>query len=338
MDLKPDSPKNNRVRPAGLGSHTFVCATLLTSVGTLFVAAHFLLVLMSGWHPVLELSVHCSLHMLIAVVLLLPLSIVLGKRRSAVILGLSGAYLVFLVQPWSLIPVKEAAMDPTYTREIRVLSWNVLAGNHRLEDLASLIKAEDPDVLILIEVRPGLLDDLPEISARYPIALAKPGWQGGGIAAFSRVLGTEFRFEDFGYPDQPAVLATIPAAPAQAEKKLELLAMHTFSPLPILRTEHRDRQLSEFAKWSTSRQGPICLVGDLNVTPWARSFHQLLNCGFKDSRAGVGNCASWPRALGFLGIPIDHVLFRGQCQVANRRVLDRGPGSDHLPIAFTIRF
>lgn len=311
------------------------CTHFLATFATLLLVVFVLTSLVSPLSALLELAVHFSFHALIGAAILLPLLVILKKRVCTTSAAICGLYLVFVVQPWQLIPMADKE-NAEFANEVKVLSWNVLSANPSISTIEDLVQKVDPDLLVLIELRPGFFEDTQELLEKYPTTVSRPSWKGGGIAVLSRLPGIHLRIEEFGYPGQPAVVATLDGTKSSGQ--VQLVAMHTYSPMPVSRTPHRDEQLASFVKWSSTQALPLCLVGDLNVTPWTPSFQRIVKHGFQDSRLGVGNCASWPTGLGWFGLPIDHALTKGNCQIVDRTVLERGPGSDHLPISFTLRF
>lgn len=249
--------------------------------------------------------------------------------------GVALIYMLIIVQPWQLVRRTNTVAE-TRSDSLRVLSWNLLSVNRSYQQILQLIAETEPDVLIMIEVRPGLLEELPEISEQFPIALAQPSWGGAGIAAFSRVQGTRLRFQDFDFSKQPAIVAEIPGR--HGGSTLQLVGLHTLSPLPTHRAAVRDRQFAALQRWAEKQNGPICVCGDFNTTPWTAPFRSMCEIGFVDSRLGAENGPSWPARLGVLGIPIDHALSKGECTITERRVLNTAPGSDHRPLLFTVHF
>lgn len=291
--------------------------------------------LLAGLHPAFELATHFAMHATLLGILLLPLLMFFQRRWLALFVAVVLAYLLFLTQPWALL-ARSTHVASTESRTLRVLSWNLLSVNRSFAEIRNIVAEADPDLIVFIEVRPGLLDALPDIVRDYPYMLERPSWGGEGIALLSRVEGIELEIVDFEFARQPAIVAQLPSA--QDDQGLQFVAMHTLSPVPLHRAQFRDRQLSALAEWAESTDSPICVCGDLNITPWAGAFRRLIDVGFRDSRLGSGNGASWPSFLGALGIPIDHALAKGQCRISERRVLASGPGSDHLPLAFTLHY
>lgn len=289
--------------------------------------------LVSSFHPLLELASHCSVHALVFGIVLLPIIYWVGDRGLLVVLSSCLAYLVFVVQPWGILPLRDNRLADG-EESIKVLSWNVLVSNSSSETIKSLIEEADPDVVVLIEVRPGLIEDLEFPKEAFPIVVQQPSWGGEGIAILSRVPDTRVEFVDFAFEYQPGILAKLELN----SKPFNLVGLHTLSPVPLYRAAVRDRQIQAVCEWSEQQSAPVCICGDFNTTPWTRPFQRLLDSGFEDSRRYVGNCPSWPASLGALGIPIDHVLTKGDCRVINRQVIRRPLGSDHFPVQFELAF
>ncbi len=298
---------------------------------------------LSTW---LELAAHFSAHALIATLLVIPILWLTAHRRTAVVCCFVAIGFTCIVQPWHLIPFAKTSKPDA----LRVLSWNVLASNEDFDSIVDFIRGVDPDVLVLIEVRPDLLERAPWLTEHYPISKVIPNWGGAGIAVFCReaedkysvdlavhnFYSVDIAAQNFATRVMPSIVATF-TSPDHA-RKVDLIATHTFSPTPPQRALLRDKQLRKFLEWSNQQNTPQCLVGDLNTTPWTQSFGELQQAGFRDSRRGAGNCPSWPAWLGVAGIPIDHALSRGECSITDRRVHFTNAGSDHCPIDFKLSF
>lgn len=286
--------------------------------------------------PWLELVVHFSAHALVAAMVVIPILWLTGHRRTAFVCTFVAGCLTWLVQPWYLIPLPSANKPDA----IRVLSWNVYKANEDFDSVVEVIRNSNPDVLVIIEVRPDLLERAPWIQEQYPHSKVLPSPTGTGIGVFCRENDTkysaQFTVQSFGWRIMPSIVATLTSP--DGTRQVDLVATHTYSPLPPNRAKLRDTQIHKYLEWAAKQSNPQCLVGDLNTTPWTRSFWELQQAGFRDSRRGAGNCASWPAWLGPLGIPIDHAMTRGDCQITERKVFSNDAGSDHLPIEFKLSF
>ena len=285
--------------------------------------------------PVLELASHFSAHVAVFILLLLPGLLFFRRFIMSAVMVVSCGILLSSVQPWTLIPA--ASPSAHGKTQLKVLSWNVLSANKQLDEIKSLIQNQNPDVVVLYEVSARLKGMFKELRYLYPFQLEKYSWGGEGIAVLSKLEDTQLRFEDFGQPRQPAIVATLPG-PKHGDAPLQLIGMHTLSPIPTYRSRGRDLQLQSVASWTSKSSDAVCLCGDLNITPWAPGFQVLVDAGLQDTRVGLGNMPSWPASLGPLGIPIDHVLHNDKCQVISREVLSFSPGSDHKPVVFTVDY
>ncbi len=306
---------------------------ITASCGLCFVLVCIGFARMSPW---LELLVHFSFHALVATLVVIPILWFTNHHRTAVVCSFVTVCLIFLVQPWYLIPIASSSKPDA----LRVLSWNVYAANEEFDSVVEVIRKSNPDVLVIVEVRLDLLERAPWIKEHYPKCEVIPNSGGAGIGVFCRTDETkysvDFAVRNFGTQLMPSIVATLTSP--DGTRQVDLVATHTFSPTPPYRATVRDKQLRKFMEWSQKQTQPQCLVGDLNTTPWTRSFWELERAGFRDSRRGAGNCASWPAWLGPAGIPIDHALTRGDCTITERRVLSTNAGSDHQPIEFKLSF
>lgn len=293
-----------------VGFWLYLLAVLAAPLGVwIELASHFL------WHAILGGS--CLL------------LLCLGMRRwwLSWLVVVPWCYLVVLFQPWNLW----LAAPPTARSErLTVMSWNVLCVNYNLDEIRQVITEHPVDILVLIEVRPDLFEQVSQLDAMYKHRLAYPSWGGNGIAILTNRDDVQLSRVDFGGQVMPSIVASV-------GESIRLVGVHTWSPYPPRRAVGRDRQLADLTAWVEQQDRPVCVVGDLNITPWAPAFQKLLQAGLVDSRtSGFGNSASWPAWLGPLGIPIDHALSHGDCNIQSRRLGPMVRGSDHRPVLLEI--
>jgi endonuclease/exonuclease/phosphatase (EEP) superfamily protein YafD len=217
---------------------------------------------------------------------------------------------------------------------LRALLANVNAENRDSERLRRLIATSDPDIILLLEATPWLLDRLRDLGERYPHRAAEPRDDLFGIALFSRhpfARSQIVRFGDAASP--PAIVATI----AAGEHPFDLIGVHPWPPVSAELAEGRNEQLRMLASRVRQSQAPLLVLGDLNLSPWSPWFARLLaDSGLRDSRRGRGIQPSWPVGWWPLWIPIDHALFSEDIDIRHREI---GPaiGSDHYPVIVDFR-
>jgi endonuclease/exonuclease/phosphatase (EEP) superfamily protein YafD len=119
-------------------------------------------------------------------------------------------------------------------------------------------------------------------------------------------------------------------------RTVTVLAAHPPAPTSPGSEESRDSDLRRVAGWARSHPGSDVVIGDLNATPWSSAIAKLESDGdLHDSAEGFGLQATWPAALGPLGVQIDHVLHSDDLTVVER---ETGPtfGSEHRSLWATL--
>lgn len=275
-------------------------------------------------------------------------------------LGLAfGATLAFLCKRWvpTLIAVTLAAahmltlgtkgegpIHPSAgARQIKVMGFNVLGGNTRFDDIKAYVDAEQPDIIVLLEVRPDLAAHL-RGWRDYPSQLieARPGNFGVALLARWPLTPTEVRTFGRHFP-------SVVGATDLDGRPLIVIGTHPPPPVSNIDAQTRSRQLSDIAEFISEEAprflGPlypegvqphVIVVGDFNATPWSSAVQPLIRLGgLRDTRRGFGYHATWPTYLGPVGIPIDNAFISGDLGVVSRKV---GPdlGSDHRPVVVTV--
>ena len=220
---------------------------------------------------------------------------------------------------------------------LRLLMLNVNSSNTRRDATLELIEAEDPDVVLLMEVDSDWLDGLGPLAAGYPHRLAVPREDNFGIAAYSKqpwVSGRVVELED------PAG-EELPSLEVRLENGGHPLVLFFTHPVPPVgpRMAHRRDELLRAAPRHAQGLGPrVVLAGDLNSTPWSPIFREVMEAsGMRDTRQGFGIQPTWLAGLPSpFRIPIDHLFVTADVLVIERRV---GPdvGSDHLPLIVDLR-
>jgi endonuclease/exonuclease/phosphatase (EEP) superfamily protein YafD len=246
-------------------------------------------------------------------------------------LGLA-AFALAQVLPW-YFAAETAPADPG-RRWTRLLVSNVYYGNREHDRLLDLVRAEDPDVVGLVEVSSRWLRKLKPLRETYPYHYEMPDEFHAGLALYSRLpienahalaLGDE-------HPS-PAIAATL----RTPDGEVEIVLAHPTSPIGAAYIARRNVQLAALARHAREAQRPLVLAGDLNVTMWNDAYRPLEDeARLRNARRGRGVAPSWP-AIGPFGVPIDHILASPGVQLRNFRTLP-GIGSDHLPVAaeFTV--
>jgi endonuclease/exonuclease/phosphatase (EEP) superfamily protein YafD len=274
-----------------------------------------LLLLASGLTPLLWLPA------------LVAFAIGLHARRPALTVLSGGVAALYLT--WALpgLGVPEAATSGG--ARLRLFSANLRARNPDGAPIGGEIGAAQPDVLVLQELRPGMVDQLRRSGALdpYPYELVRPRSGAFGIGIWSRLPLTEASEVDVEGATMLRVTMIV------AGRRVPLWAVHIVAPVGPNRDRWR-RQLAWLGR--VARQDrPLIVAGDLNATRWHRGLGKLLTDGLDDAheRRGRGWAATWPRDRWPLPpvMRLDHVLVSPEIGVLAVRE-GVGTGSDHRPI------
>jgi endonuclease/exonuclease/phosphatase (EEP) superfamily protein YafD len=209
----------------------------------------------------------------------------------------------------------------------RALSLNIHFLNRDHLPTVELVGAEEPDLLLIVELTPEWVEALHPIELEYPYSELLPERDSSGIGLYSRRP-----FDEVTVKRMPTGLPVIVARLTLAGGPMTFIGVHTASPVRRNYFHYRNLELAEIAELAAAQRGPVVVMGDLNTTGWSPYFSDLLaTSGLRDSRRGFGVQPTWPAVPMPLRIPIDHCLVSGEVGIVNRRV-GAAVGSDHRPI------
>ncbi|MEM1262173.1 MAG: endonuclease/exonuclease/phosphatase family protein [Pseudomonadota bacterium] len=279
-------------------------------------------------NPWFDLATHFRPHYVACGLLAFIVLGVAGWSRWASITAVLITWHAFAIWPY-LWPTQRPDPPPANTAaNLRVLNANVLTANRQTTALLDLVRDSDPDIVVLQEVDSYWLDATAELNSRFPFRLAITRDDNFGIAAFSRWPGSRLERIDLTSDSTPSISVELPIG----NSAIYVLATHPVPPIGVALSDRRNRQLAAAAAWVGRWPASKLLVGDLNITPWSPAFAELLAVGkLRDSRREHGLAPTWPAALGWVGIPIDHALPGAglRLQTFETRLV---AGSDHRAI------
>ena len=280
-----------------------------------------------------DLFSHFRLQYLVAALILLVAGLALRNYPAATLLAV-----VALVHGWA---IKDLWLGGTASAApggmpLWVMSANVWAANPTPDAVLQLVRAEDPDLVVLVDAkRRRWRPVLAELGALYPHH-APSSWRAGApVILFSRhpVVAAEVVQPPGGR--RPYLMAELTVG----GQPLVVVAVHPSSPSPTEpgHSRRRNRELDHIAAVVSDTDRPVIVAGDFNTTPWSPHFRDLVAAGgLRNAARGHGYVATWPTWFWPALIPIDHVLLKGRLAVTAVRP---GPpvGSDHFPIIAHLR-
>ncbi len=301
---------------------------LLTAPGTI-ICLLTILGFAGGLFWVFDLFSHFRVQYLLSILPILICLLLLRRFRESILFGLCAAVNLVSILPYYL-PVPPAADDNRTV--LRVLSLNVNSANQRYDLVRELIKARDPDIILLTEVNRAWVEELEQLYPLYPYRKCEPRDDNSGIALYSKLVCDKCEIIYFGETGAPSISAEFDVG----QQRLAVLGTHPPPPISGIYSRFRDDQIEAVAEYLAQIPDQKLLLGDLNTSPWSYSFGKLVKkAALVDSSKGRGICSTWPTDSILYRIPIDFCLISEGIGIKDRSV---GPdvGSDHFPLIVDI--
>lgn len=260
----------------------------------------------------------------------LTLAVALWWRRRNLALASTAVVLlhVLWVNPLSWLPSAAPPLKPSSQRFV-VMSVNLLMVNDDTEGIASEIAQAHPDLLLVQEVSPLWAErfDAPDMRRLFPQRHVIARSDSFGIGVLSPHA---LEIEELQLSGLPALRGHV----ALGKRRLELINVHTLPPRTAAYTEEWNEMMRRVCQLVEHGPKPLVLAGDLNATPHARWYRELLSRGLRGAHEerGRGYATTWPNGLfPFPPIRLDHFLVSSGVGVISVTE-GEGRGSDHRPI------
>lgn len=272
-----------------------------------------------------ELFSHFRLQYLLVAVALFFIAISVRKPAIALLLAVS-----IVLNGWPLLRYLPTASELESAFQLTVLNINVNAGNTDYAEIVESIRAQDSDLVAIVELTPMLEQAMLDLDDRYPFRYSEPDTGNFGIGILSRhpLISPQT------FSTGPTVgIDTIVELPVGM---LRFVAVHVYPPIGKAMAQTRNNQLIRVAEYVREIEGPLLLCGDFNLTPYSPYFGRLEDAAdLYDVRRGQGFGFSWPSFMPLAGIPIDHCLIRAPVMVNSVERLAQF-GSDHYPVRVSL--
>ena len=270
-----------------------------------------------------------------ALAILLLFYMALAGWRGIVVTALALAALG--VQLWTLWPYQPlagqmVAQTPRCADDgrLRILSTNVLRDNQDPGQVIAMIRANAPDIALLMETDEGwdrdlalLREDFPHVMKDIPADAAF-----FGMHVFSRFPLENARF---AYPfdaDTPMFVGDV----AHPRGTVEFIGVHPRPPQRGQSSAQRDATVLTAAQIARDSDAPTIVAGDYNATPWNDTARLAMRVGeLLDPRQGRGPLVSFDAHSSWMKWPLDQILWQAGPGLLDFRILP-GVGSDHYPV------
>jgi endonuclease/exonuclease/phosphatase (EEP) superfamily protein YafD len=229
------------------------------------------------------------------------------------------------IVPWYFPAPAFAGSNPG--QHLRILHSNVLTGNRRYADVISLVKAEQPDIAVFVEVSTTWARELAVLSEIFPYSCRQQESEAFGSVIYSKLPLENAEVQAFSKQRR-----SLSADVKFQGKTISMLLVHPSVPIKQHSFIDRNQQLAAIGEYAAQVKNPLVVVGDFNTTMWSPFYKNMVNTGkLRNARSGFGLLPTWPTFMPLVYIPIDHVLVSKEIGVLKIRT-GRNVGSDHLPL------
>jgi endonuclease/exonuclease/phosphatase (EEP) superfamily protein YafD len=290
-----------------------------------------------------ELFHHFALHyFLLSGLLVAVFTIVRAKLAAASSVAL---FLLFGVQLWGTYNGTEwnhyfktllAEVSQEGLSAITLITHNIQDDNPHHQALEVWLASQPADVVVLQEV-PSSIEKWYKEKSIYPYqlqvydpALNHPKFPEDKAT----VILSKYPFESNSNfkPFRESRPVTFARLSIPGVENPWIVAIDAREPKTAALLEQRDRLLLGAASKIGELDGPVVVAGDFNATPFTPVFDDFLRlANILPSQSYI---STFPAGVGWLGIPIDHILVR-DAQVTDVIALSV-TGSDHRPLKATL--
>ncbi len=273
-----------------------------------------------------ELNSHFKLqYMLIGISIFIFFALVRSKKIWLLVSAFCIIINLAEIVPWYFPAPAFAGAAPG--QQLRILHSNVLTSNQRYADVISMVKAEQPDIAVFVEVSTSWDRELAVLSEMFPYSSGQQESEAFGSAIYSKLPLVNTSVKSFSSPKK-SLLADVQFQ----GKVISMMLVHPSVPIKPDSFIDRNKQLAAIGEYAAQVKNPLILVGDFNTTMWSPFYKNMVKtAGLRNARSGFGILPTWPTFMPLVYIPIDHFLVSKEIGVLN---IHTGPkvGSDHLPL------
>ncbi|WP_346796519.1 endonuclease/exonuclease/phosphatase family protein [Halomonas sp. Bachu 37] len=243
------------------------------------------------------------------------------------------------------VPTAEAEPDEPRT-PIKVLTANVAYNNDRYDELLEVVRHEDPDLLLLIEIDQTWAEEVAMLDRHYSYRVGEVRDEGLGMVLWSRFPLREQEIKYLVSERRPSIFATLDVPRVGP---IRYIGTHPVPPGLRDRISHNDEDSER--RDSRIRDAELMLVarhvkehadqrwivtGDFNDVAWSDTTQLFADISdLKDPRRGRRLLNTFDANRPLLRYPIDHMFVSDGLHLADLGRL-RIPGSDHFAITATL--
>jgi endonuclease/exonuclease/phosphatase (EEP) superfamily protein YafD len=210
---------------------------------------------------------------------------------------------------------------------LTIYSANLHSGNDDYLAVQRSIERANPDLVVLVEVSPGIVENLGSVLRGYPHRQVTPNMLHGGLAG--TVIASRYPMA-LTWPAVKGMRSTLVTCVDGPVGPVNIVAVHLTRPWPYLADGLQLAQAKALVDLIETLPGKTIVAGDFNSVSNGQIGRLIQEkAGLRPSSGWQG---TWPTNLPpLLSITIDQVFRPDSLALVGRRVGQRN-GSDHRPV------
>lgn len=258
-----------------------------------------------------------------------------GPGLAAAMLAVAAtqaAHVLRFTPLWRTQSPRPAREDPK--AQVSLLAANIKLSNRAYHRLIELVRAKDPDILMVIEVDAAWTKALEVLHPDFPHRIVHPLDNGYGMALLSRLPIEEQELRELLVDKVPSIRAALRLRNGEL---FRLHVVHPEPPVPDHDSQGRDAEIGLVGMDAAKDHLPCVVAGDLNDVAWSRTTRRFQRLsGLLDPRVGRGFYNSFDARYRLLRWPLDHLFHDPRFRLVDMQRLP-DVGSDHFPMMFRLQ-
>ncbi len=254
------------------------------------------------------------------------------------LIGFHG-FRIYPYTPLAEKQAKSATADHESSHQLpnlRVVVSNIEEENEQYDRWMSTVRAESPDVMIVLEIDNNWVDAVNSLIEEYPHHVIHPQENWYGMMLLSKFPILKHKIHFLVQNDIPSIDAVIELHDKQS---IRVVGVHPRPPEPIRDNDAaaRGAELTLWGRELAEETLPVIIGGDLNDVAWSETTRLFMRLsGLLDPRRGRGFFNTFNANHVWMRFPLDHIFHSTHFTVREVRRLDF-VGSDHFPILIDLQ-
>lgn len=237
--------------------------------------------------------------------------------------------------PYTRFAKREVPRSNSDESAISLITCNVLMENRNIDKCIDLIKENNADLVLLVEVDDWWVSKLKTLYPQYAYQVEYPLNNTYGMLLLSKLELIKPEVKFLVKKEIPSIHTEVKLS---QEQSFRLICLHPSPPTPPVidntsnHSAQRDAELLKAGKLVKNETSPVIVLGDLNDVAWSDTTSDFQNISrLRDPRRGRGLYNSFHAKYFFLRFPLDHIFHSSEFNLIELKKLAK-IGSDHFPI------